>query len=313
METDSISTALRASCMKAKIFTSAFGVSVTVPDASREVERDNGAIRGAAKVLANRLAGADDHDQAVRKAQAFCKKALDALSMPYVDQADRQDSWRLLPTRNYEALLERLLEGNRAFRRAIESMRRDAPSILETARTNLGDLANEIKLPTAEELVDSYKLGWTFEELPSGVVPGVPDYARAKLQRDIDAMLTVAGAKAREHTLRKFVGPLEKLVEGVKRLDEYDEAKASHKDGEEKPKVARFKDSLVGNISEMYETLGSLNVLNDPDIEELGRQIASLAAIDPEKVKKHPDVRDTVQRAAESVLDNLNSWLKPAA
>ena len=211
--------------MKARVYTSAFGVSVTVPDASREVERDNGAIKGAAKVLANRLAGADDHDQAVRKAQTFCKTALNALSMPYIDQAEKQDSWRLLPTRNFEPLLEQLVVGNRAFAAAVEAMRRDAPAILELAKGNLSDLGNSIKFPTPDELVSSYKLGWTFEELPKGVVPGVPEYARAKLQRSIDAMLEVAADKAREHTLRKFVGPLESLVGGIKRLDEYEEEK----------------------------------------------------------------------------------------
>ena len=212
MDNDSISDALRSTCMKARVYASAFGVSVTVPDASRGVERDNGAIEGAAKVMANKLAGADAYDKAVRKAQTFCKTALNALSLPYIDQAEKQDSWRLLPTRNFEPLLEQLVIGTAHSRRPSTPCASTPRDPVDGARQSRR-LRAQHQDAQEDELVASYKLGWTFEELPKGVVPGVPEVRPRQAQRSIDAMLEVAADKAREHTLRKFVGPLESLCE----------------------------------------------------------------------------------------------------
>ena len=114
----SISDALRATCMKARIVTSAFGRTVTVKDASRRATQDAHAIDGAARVVANKLAGADEHDRRIRDAQRLAVTALHALSMPY----SGEDGWRLLPTKNFmppSTLLASLAKAQTAFNDAL--------------------------------------------------------------------------------------------------------------------------------------------------------------------------------------------------
>jgi len=305
--TDNVSDALRATCMKARIYTSAFGKTVTVKDVSREVERSKGAVIGAVKVTADKLAGADKHDKAVRAAQRFCVDALKDVSMPLANE----DGWRLLPTSNFmppAPLLKHLNEGKRMFDAALADYERDVDNILDRARLNLGEL--RVELPTKDELLSAYTLRTAFEELPSGVIPGLPEAANAKLQRIVQRKLEEAALVAREHTLERFVAPLKHFVSAMDKYDQYEKDQANWKEGDPKP-TGIFRDSVVGNIKGLYETLASFNVLGDADITELGNMVASLASTEPDALRNHPAVRSAATQRAQAILGNLDSWLTP--
>ena len=309
---DSVSAALRASCMKARIYTSAFGLSVTVPEASRDVEADAGAVRGAARVVANKLAGVDKLHKDVIAAQRYCIEALQGMSMPYAGE----DGWRLLPTKNFmndqpNGLLPTLSRGKAQFQTALDALADKADEVLEQAKRNLGAL--DVRLPGKQELVGSYSMRTAFEELPSGYIPGLPEATRASLQRRADRALEACAYEAREHTLKQFVKPLEALVGAVQRMDEYEDAKANWKEGQEKPKTARFSDSLVGNVWDLYKNLDSLNVLDDPDIKALGEMVKSLAEATPNDLRASEAIRQDAARKAQKALDHLGGWLRMPA
>ena len=308
---DSVSEALRASCMKARLYTSAFGLNVTVQDESRKVEHDAGAVRGAARVVANKLAGVDKLHKKVLEAQKFCTGALYARSMPYAGE----DGWRLLPTANFMAdgegtLRDDLAKGKKMFHEALDALEAQADEMLAQARTNLGTL--DVRLPTKEELVGKYTMKSAFEELPSGVIPGMPEGARQSLQRRVDKALEACAVKAREHVLRSFVRPLESLVGAVQRMEEHEDAKAAWKEGDPKPKEARFADSLVTNIQDLHKNLASLNVLGDEEIHQLNDMVGALVRnITPDDMKKSDAIRQAAGRKAQATLDHLNGWLAP--
>jgi hypothetical protein len=310
-KTDSVSDALRASCMKARVYTSAFGLSVTVQDESRKVEHDAGAVRGAARVVANKLAGVDKLHKDVLKAQKFCTEALYARSMPYAGE----DGWRLLPTKNFMAdgegdLRACLSKGKKMFHDALEALEANADELLAQARSNLGKL--DVRLPGKQELIGSYSMRTAFEELPSGVIHGLPEGARQSLARRVDKALEACAVEAREHVLRSFVRPLESLVGAVKRIEEYEDAKANWKEGDDKPVIARFSDSLVTNIQDLHRNLDSLNVLNDPEITQLSDMVRALAANTPKDLRDSDAIRQDAGRRAQKTLDHLNGWLAPA-
>ena len=306
---DSVSAALRASCMKARIVTKAFGLNVTVKDESRKVEHDAGAVKGAARVVANKLAGVDDLHREVLKAQKFCVDALFERSMPYAGE----DGWRLLPTKNFmddrkDGLLAVMGEGKAMFAKALDELGKHADAVLAQARTNLGAL--NVALPDKHELIGSYALRSVFEELPSGVIPGLPEATRKSLQRRADKALEACAVQAREHTLRQFVKPLESLVGAVKRIDDYEAAKDAWKEGDPKPTIARFSDSLIGNLWGMFKHLDSLNVLDDPDVKQLGALVKSLAEAKPDDLRSSETHRLNAARQATKALDHLGSWLR---
>ena len=309
-KTDSVSEALRASCMKARIYTSAFGLTVTIPGASRDVEKDAGAIPGATRVVAKKLAGVEKLHKDVVDAQKYCVDALYSRSMPYAGEK----AWRLLPTKNFMqegegSLLSELGEGKRRYKHALDALEAGADELLTSARANLGSL--DVKLPGKQELLGSYALSSAFEELPSGIIPGLPEATRISMQKRADKALEACAHEAREHVLRSFVKPLENLVGAVKRVEEYEDVKANWREGDPKPTIARFADTLVTNIQELHKNLDSLNVLGDEEIHQLNDRIGALVAgLTPEDMRKSDGLRQKTGREAQATLDHLKGWLK---
>jgi hypothetical protein len=194
------------------------------------------------------------------------------------------------------------------FDAAIAAYEQDADDILAQARTNLGTL--DVALPSKQELISAYTLRSAFEELPSGVIPGLPEQANAKLQRIVQAKLEEAASVARTHTLERFVKPLEYFVEAMRKYDDYERAAATRQKGDPKG-TGFFRDSVVTNIKGLYETLASFNVLGDADITELGNMVASLATTEPDALRDNADVRNAATKRAQEILGNLDSWLTP--
>ena len=308
---DRVSDALRASCMKARVYTSAFGLSVTVQDESRKVEHDAGAVRGAARVVANKLAGVDALHKTVLKAQKYCVDALYARSMPYAGE----DGWRLLPTKNFMqegpgSLLHDLGVGKKFFSDALDALEAQADGLLAQARSNLGSL--DVRLPGKQELLGSYAMRTAFEELPSGLIPGMPEGARQALQRRVDKALEACATEAKEHVLRSFVRPLESLVGAVKRIEDYEDAKANWREGDPKPTIARFADSLVTNIQDLHKNLDSLNVLGDEEIHQLNDMVGALVReVTANDMRVSDATRQHTGRKAQETLDHLQGWLAP--
>ena len=111
---------------------------MTVQDESRKVEHDAGAVRGAARVVANKLAGVDALHKTVLKAQKYCVDALYARSMPYAGE----DGWRLLPTKNFMqegpgSLLHDLGVGKKFFTDALDALESQADALLAQAEAIL--------------------------------------------------------------------------------------------------------------------------------------------------------------------------------
>ena len=309
---DRVSDALRASCMKARIYTHAFGLSVTVKDESRKVEHDAGAVRGAARVVANKLAGVDALHKDVLKAQKYCIDALYWRSMPYAGE----DGWRLLPTKNFMddteiGLRAQLSIGKKMFQDALDVLEAKADDVLAQARSNLGSL--DVKLPGKHELVGSYSLSERVRGVAERVHPRDTRRRARLLQRRVDKALEACAVEAREHVLRSFVKPLESLVSAVNRVEDYEDAKTNWREGDPKPTVARFADSLVTNIQDLHRNLDSLNVLDDPDIHELSDMVRALAAnVTANDLRTSDGLRQATGRDAQKVLDHLGGWLAPA-
>jgi hypothetical protein len=226
--------------MKARIYTSAFGLSVTVADESRKVEHDAGAVRGAARVVANKLAGVDKLHKDVISAQRFCIEALQSMSMPYAGE----DGWRLLPTKNFmndqpNGLLPTLSRGKAQFEAALKVLEVKADEVLDQAKRNLGAL--DVRLPGKQELLGSYAMRTAFEELPSWglfLAAGSDETVAAEACGPSIRSVRLRGARAYVKTIREAARGAGRRS---KRMDDYDEAKANWKEGQPADRRPRLR------------------------------------------------------------------------
>ena len=304
MTTNHIVEALRSTTTRARVISSALGLSRTDKQATKDVTVSTGAVSGAARVVVSRLAGADEHHKAFVAAQANARKVLFSMSMPYGDE----DGWRILPNANFEKFVREFGQAKRAYQSAYDALAANADDVLAAARINKGSLS--VDVPTKDELLASYSLDFSLEDYPSGNFTGLPDAVATKLASRMQTRMEQAVEQATVDTLSRFVGPLEHFVDRMKAFSKREQEIAN---GAEPTKHGIFRDTVVTNIKQLYDVLGAFNIAGDERLIELENSLASLAEVDPDVLRDNIQVRDAGIARASSVLANLNSWLRPPA
>jgi hypothetical protein len=302
MTTNPIVEALRSTTTRARVTSSALGLSRTDKQATKDVTASSGAVSGAARVVVSRLAGADEHHKAIVAAQANARKVLFSMSMPYGDE----EGWRILPNANFERFVREFGQAKRAYQAAYDQLAANADEVLEAVRTNKGTLS--IDVPTKDELLAAYSLDFSLEDYPVGNFTGLPDAVATKLSSRMQTRMEQAVEQAALDTLSRFVGPLEHFVDRMKAFSKREQEIAN---GAEPTKHGIFRDTVVTNIKHLYDVLGAFNIAGDERLLDLKNSLASLAEVDPDTLRDNIQVRDAGVDRASQVLANLNSWLRP--
>ena len=72
---------------------------------------------------------------------------------------------------------------------------------------------------------------------------------------------------------------------------------------------AIFRDSLIENAVELCELLPSLNITNDPALEQMRRQIeGSLCAYDPKRLRKNPAERANAAAQLQKAMSKMGAF-----
>ncbi len=303
MTTNPIVEALRSTTTRARVTSSALGLSRTDKQATKDVTASSGAVSGAARVVVSRLAGADEHHKAIVAAQANARKVLFSMSMPYGDE----EGWRILPNANFERFVREFGTAKRTYQAAYDQLAANADDVLAAVRSNKGTLA--IDVPTKDELLAAYSLDFSLEDYPVGNFTGLPDAVAAKLSSRMQTRMEQAVEQATIDTLSRFVGPLEHFVDRMKAFSKREQEIAN---GAEPTKHGIFRDTVVTNIKQLYDVLDAFNIAGDERLLDLKNSLASLAEVDPDVLRDNVQVRDAGIDRASQVLANLNSWLRPA-
>jgi hypothetical protein len=75
-----------------------------------------------------------------------------------------------------------------------------------------------------------------------------------------------------------------------------------------------FRDTTVTNITELVDLIPGLNVLDDPQLNQLGAEIkAKLAGVDPKDLRKNPAVRSQAAKDAEAIMAKMSGFMNAIA
>lgn len=289
--------ALKHTTTLASVRTRALGLTRIDRNASEKVNVDNGAISKAASVSVNRLAGADVFHKNITSIQNKATTMLKQMSQPFGEE----DVWRLLPNAQFENFIKAIGPIKQEYDKALASLAENAPDIIEKAKANVGNF--EIKVPTIEEMLGAYELRADFRPIPDGAnFRGLDDNTINKLRRSHDTRLEQAVHIAEKDTLERFVDPLQRFVE---RMRAYDEREANP---DTKAKVGIFRDSVITNIKDLHEVLGSFNITGNPRLTQLGNDLAELVNTKPDTLRESQMVRTAQTARAQEVIDNLKAW-----
>jgi hypothetical protein len=299
-----IQSAVRETCVLARVTTSSLGLSRTDKAASKRAAADNHAVDGAARVVVSRLAGADDVHKEIVAAQREAQAALKRRSMPY-----DEDGWRILPNAKFEDFLKELGYHKAAFDAAMHKLEVEADAIIGKAMANKGDF--DIEVPTREELVGAYALTNAFQPVPDGsTFKGLPPAVAEKLSRAVEKRVAAAVEAAHVDTLKRLLTPLEDFV---KRMAAFDERERSIAAGESVGHSGVFRDTALTNVQEIVGMLEAFNITGDERLSQLKAMLDPFTrpTLTADRLRKDDKVRQALTGRAAKVVSNLNDWLSP--
>ena len=70
-----------------------------------------------------------------------------------------------------------------------------------------------------------------------------------------------------------------------------------------------FRDTLIGNVVDLCNILPDLNLEDDPDLEDLRKQVErSIGSLDPSILREDPELRKEAAKDAKEILDKMGGY-----
>jgi hypothetical protein len=203
------------------------------------------------------------------------------------------DGTRILPSPSFLEVSKRMHDFKIEWDNAVAEFIRKIPSLKVEEKKRQGTLWREEDWPSMDQL--RRKFSWDLSIFP---IPTKADW-RVDLGDQTAAIRKQIDEKVNE-ALKLATSELwDRLYEVVKKL--------ADRMGEADPK---FRDSIIGNVSELVSMLPVMNVANDPKLEDMRRKVEEqLASLNPDELRDDAKARRKVKDAADKLLESMAGYV----
>ena len=230
--------------------------------------------------------------------QRICKAAYKYFtdhSLPWGD-----GGLRLVRSDQFNDMIAKLTEFKSQLIDHAEEMVGKYEVLYERAKEKLNGMFKEGEFPTPEQLREKYHMDW--DVMPIAKTDDVR--LKGLTQSEIDKMIAETRdqvAAMLKKAQQEMLGRLHQVVDHMS-TSLTSTVKGSGGDAKQKT----FRDTLVGNISDLVAVLPSLNITHDPEIEAMIAKVkAELTSVTPQSLRDDPKVRKDVAGRAASLLKEL--------
>ena len=167
----------------------------------------------------------------------------------------------------------------------------------EEARTRLNGVFNEADYPPLSAVAKAFSVrsNYVVFDTPSAL-KGISEEMWQREKARAEEQWRDASAEIQNAVRVSFAELVTHMTERLK----------PGEDG--KPKV--FRDTLIGNMGEFLELFEARNITNDTELAELvNKAKAIMQNVDPEKLRKDKNLRETVQANMESMKATLDAMI----
>jgi hypothetical protein len=262
--------------------------------ASDDITTQAGAAKGVANV-SKRLLGDCAELDAVQKFAANARNSHYSMTMPWSDLG-----MRLCPTAKYIAAngYERTMTGmQQEFHKLVANFLQAYDWEISQAQLKLGALFNSDEYPTRDSLESKFR--FRFVAVP---VPDAGDW-RLDIGNEAAQAMREQYEKFYSDQLRDAMGDVWKRAhDALSRMSE----RLDYADHETKK---RFHDTLVTNVLDIVDLMGTCNLTNDPTMADAQRRLdQALRGVTSEALKEDAHLRAQTKRKVDEVkkiIDNL--------
>jgi hypothetical protein len=256
------------------------------------VTRKNAAAKDAARVNKHLLAGRSELDE-IQKHVTAMRNFVYTNTLPWSDNGTR-----LLPTIQFMDFDKRIQAESSKFTQLVDDFIAIYPSLITAQAMALGDMFKRDDFPSAHDIKNKFDVGVLYMPVPvSGDFRVDVGNAAAQELRDrlekvaedrVNAAMLDVRTRLKDHLLRMSDRLCVDTVDG-------------------KAKGRMFHESLVENGFELCDLVKSLNVINDPAIEQVRSMLEkALAGVTASELRSNMAVRQDVKRDVDSILSKFN-------
>lgn len=258
-------------------------------EASRRVTAEAGADADAARVNKH-LVPKEALAPLVTAANAV-RTHFYANTLPWRDNGDR-----LMTRKLYTKFIEEHERLKAAFDEQVtEFLTVKYPSAIERAEFRMGDMFLRADYPAASELRRRFYVGLSID-----AVTTANDFRVAIDQAHVDKVKAAMTAAAEERIKTAMSDVWRRMAETVG----YFQQRMADP-------TAVFRDSTVENIDDLLDLVPGLNVLDDPNIEQVRTMIASsLGGLDAKAIRKDGAHRAQLAGEAQKIVDVMGGFMK---
>jgi len=209
-------------------------------------------------------------------------------TLPWLDTGGR-----LLPATNYFNYMEKIRLLKDEFEKEVTDFLDTYLELKEEAQDRLNDMYHEDDYPSIEKL--SAKYSFKTQIMP---VPTADDFRVNLNEEEIEVIKESIEEQLRKSTAMAMQDLWKRLFEVVQHMVERLSKQKN-----------KFKDSLVGNITEICDILPKLNVTDDLALNAAAAQIKErLTVYDPQTLRDNKEARSETAIEAQKILDKMKDY-----
>ena len=199
----------------------------------------------------------------------------------------------------YEKVMEKEREKKIDFEAKVREFINNYQSYISDARMRLNGLFNQDDYPSISEITK--KFAWDIDFYP---VPAGNNLKVELSQVDIDTISKDIESKNEIALSNAMKSVWLRVFDAVKSLSDKMKETRIDKQGDDVSPI--FRDSLIENIKELVNLLPSLNITDDPALEQARIELESdLTGIDPDELRESKETRKEISEKADAILNNI--------
>jgi hypothetical protein len=209
---------------------------------------------------------------------------------------------RILSSKGYFDYAEKMREYSAQWDAAVTDFIAEYPNMVQDAKRRLNGLFKDEDYPTVQRM--RRKFSFAFNVLP---MPTAKDF-RVELGDEETARVRSEIEQSVNESIRAAMADVwARLHEVVTRMQERLSAYSVAQDG---TVSHAFRDSVVGNIRELLDTLPTLNITEDENLKQLAQRVEQeLCAHTPDELRESETARKQTAQAAEQILTSMEAYL----
>lgn len=201
-----------------------------------------------------------------------------------------EDGWRLLPTANYMAYTEAMRKARTRFDTSCQEFFEDYNQLVRHAETKLGRMYHRTDYPHLTAVQHKYHFDVSFSPIPSGddFRISLPKQEMARITKEVEQRVNEAVKDAMQEAWARLGSTVEHLRDRL--------------DGDGK----HLRETLVTKVRDVAETLGRLNLTEDPKLEKARLQVLeSLSKLQVGTLRDDDKQRAAAVKKADTILRQM--------